>query len=199
MKRLILASSSPRRIEILKNLGLEFEVIPSNFEESLVDDQPQRLVCKLAESKAKDVISKAPSDSIIIAADTVVVKDKRIFGKPKSQNEAYEMLRELSGSSHKVVTGICIVDNINELEVADYEETTVYFKELSDDEIWNYIKTGEPIDKAGAYGIQSLGGLFVKKIDGCYFNVMGLPVYKLYTMMGELGINILTEVVKNGK
>lgn len=199
MKRLILASSSSRRIEILKNLGLEFEVIPSNFEESLVDDQPQRLVCKLAESKAKDVISKVPSDSIIIAADTVVVKDKRIFGKPKSQNEAYEMLRELSGSSHKVVTGICIVDNINELEVADYEETTVYFKELSDDEIWNYIKTGEPIDKAGAYGIQSLGGLFVKKIDGCYFNVMGLPVYKLYTMMGELGINILTEVVKNGK
>lgn len=199
MKEIILASSSPRRIEILKNLNLDFKVIPSNFEETFLDIPPSELVCYLARNKALEVRSRINSDNIIIAADTVVFKDGIIIGKPKSRDEAFKILNQLSGSKHNVVTGICVVFGKEAAIFEDFEDTEVYFKDLSDEEINDYINTGEPMDKAGGYGIQGLGGMFVKKIIGCYFNVVGLPIYKLNLMLRDLGVNILKKEVQYGK
>lgn len=195
MKKLVLASSSPRRAEILKNLGVQFDIIPSDIEERFTETKPHDIAKNLAFIKAKDVASKVERDRIIIGADTIVCKDDIVLGKPVSKDDAFHMLKELSGSIHKVVTGICVINNMNSTVYQDYEETIVCFKNLSDEEIWHYIHTGEPLDKAGAYGIQGLGGLFVKKIDGCYFNVVGLPIYKLYVLLGEMGINLLIKEV----
>lgn len=193
MNNFILASSSPRRIEILKTLNMKFDVIPSNYEEVIVQKSPYELVCEFARAKASDVASTAPSNSIIIAADTIVFKDDEILGKPKSKYDAYRMLKKLSGSKHSVLTGICIIDTNSDEILVDYEETVVYFKELEDYEINSYIDTNEPLDKAGAYGIQGLGSVFVKKIDGCYFNVVGLPVFKLNVLLGKMGVNLLVK------
>jgi septum formation protein len=199
MKSFILASSSPRRIEILKNLNLEFHVVPSEYEEKIENNiSPEKTVMHLAKNKAIDVYYKVGKNKIIIAADTVVYCDNKILGKPGNQEEAYAMLKGLSNKEHKVLTGICIVNGNLDSIVEDFEETIVEFKDLSESEIINYIRTGEPMDKAGAYGIQGYGGLFVKKIHGCYFNVVGLPVHKLYTMMGKLGVNLLSKDVQNG-
>lgn len=195
MEKIILASSSPRRMEILKNLGLEFEVIPSNYEEVIVNKSPVELVCYLAENKALEVASRLENGNIIIAADTMVFINNTLLGKPHTEEAAYTMLKSLSGKEHQVITGLCILSkNLNKTYI-DYEVTNVYFKELSDEEIWNYIHTGEPLDKAGAYGIQGFGGLFVKRIEGCYFNVVGLPINKLYIGLGEMGVNLLARDV----
>jgi septum formation protein len=199
MKKIILASSSPRRAEILKNLNLDFEVVPSNFEESILNMPPSALVCHLAHCKAVEVASRVEKDSIIIAADTVVYKDGTIIGKPKSRDEAFRILNLLSGSQHNVITGLCVVQNSDNIILEDHEDTEVYFRDLSEIEINDYIDTGEPVDKAGGYGIQGLGGVFVKKINGCYFNVVGLPVYKLGLILRDLGVNILKKEVQYGK
>lgn len=195
MNDFILASSSPRRIEILKTLNLSFDVIPSNYEEIITKKSPNELVCEFARAKAMDVAIRAPKDKLVIAADTIVFKDDEILGKPKSKNDAFRMLKKLSGSSHSVLTGICILDTNSNTMLEDYEETIVYFKDLSDDEINTYIDSKEPLDKAGAYGIQGLGSIFVKKIDGCYFNVVGLPVFKLNILLGKMGVNLLEKGV----
>ena len=195
MNQFVLASSSPRRAEILKGLKIDFDVIASNVEEKFTKNIPCEIVNDLALSKAKDVSSKVGRKKIIIAADTIVYRDGVILGKPASRDDAYNMLKMLSGSSHKVMTGLCIIDNRYDKIYQEHEETTVYFKELSDIEIWNYIDTGEPMDKAGSYGIQGFGGLFVEKIDGCYFNVVGLPIHKFYLMMGKIGVNLLVREV----
>lgn len=192
MGRFVLASGSPRRIEMLKNLKVDFEVIPSDFNEVITEGSPYDLVCEFALHKAKDVEKKVDADKIIIAADTIVYKDGMILGKPKSKDDAFEMLSKLSGSCHKVITGLCLIDRKTGKICKDYEETKVFFKQLSRDEIERYINTGEPLDKAGAYGIQGFGGLFVKKIEGCYFNVVGLPIHKLYLILGRMGVNLLT-------
>jgi septum formation protein len=141
------------------------------------------------------VAARVPVDKIVIAADTIVYKGQEILGKPKSEMDAYQMLKKLSGCSHKVITGVCLIDNNTNASYEDYEETKVFFKKLSDEEIRGYIKSGEPLDKAGAYGIQGLGGIFVKKIEGCYFNVVGLPVYKLNNLLGKMGVNLLVKGV----
>lgn len=196
MKKYVLASSSPRRVEILNNLNLNFETIPSDYEEHINSNlEPDRIVCELAKHKAVDVYSKTDKKSVIIAADTIVYCDGEIFGKPKNYEEAYTMLKKLSGRKHKVLTGICIINENLDSIIQDFEETIVEFKTLSESEILNYISTQEPMDKAGAYGIQGLGGLFVKRIEGCYFNVMGFPVHKFYIMMGKLGVNLLLKDV----
>jgi septum formation protein len=195
MNNLVLASSSPRRADILRNLGVHFDIIPSDIEEIFTDNKPKDIAKNLAFIKAKDVAARVERDKIILGADTIVCKDDVLLGKPLSKDNAFTMLKELSGSIHKVITGICVIDNRDGTIHQDYEETTVYFKNLTDEEIWHYIHTGEPLDKAGAYGIQGLGGLFVKKIDGCYFNVVGLPVYKLYSLLGKMGVNLLVKEV----
>lgn len=191
MSRFILASSSPRRVEILNILGVKFDVIPSSYEEVITGKSPQKLVTEFARAKALDVASGSTKNKIVIAADTIVFKDDEILGKPNSRTDAFRMLKKLSGSYHSVITGICIIDtNSNEI-LEDYEETIVYFKELSDGEINKYIDSKEPLDKAGAYGIQGLGSIFVKKIDGCYFNVVGLPIFKLNVLLGKMGVDLL--------
>lgn len=195
MEKIILASSSPRRMEILKNLRVEFDVIPSNYEEVLVNKLPEELVCYLAKNKALEVSSRVTSEKIILAADTMVFIDNMTLGKPHTDIAAYNMLKSLSGRKHDVITGICLLSKSLNKTYLDYEVTNVFFRELSDEEIWNYIGTGEPLDKAGAYGIQGLGGLFVKRIEGCYFNVVGLPIYKLYDGFREMGVNLLARDV----
>lgn len=191
MRNIILASSSPRRIEILNNLGVNFEIMPSNYEEIIDNKPPEELVKFLAYNKALEVAKRINSDSIIVAADTMVFSNNRMLGKPKTTDEAYMMLKSLSGKAHDVMTGICLISQSEDKQYLDYEVTRVYFKDLSEEEIHNYIASKEPLDKAGAYGIQGLGGFFVKRIEGCYFNVMGLPVYKLYNGFREMGVNLL--------
>ncbi|SCY15977.1 Maf family protein [Alkaliphilus peptidifermentans] len=185
MKKIILASNSPRRKELLLNLGLEFQVVVSNFDESLINcANPIELAEKIAYQKALSVRRNVLDDAIIIAADTIVFHDK-LMGKPISEKDAYNMLRELSGKCHKVITAFSLLCSSSNIEIVEHEITKVYFKELSDEEIWSYISTGEFMDKAGAYGIQGKAALFVSRIEGDYFNVVGLPLYKLNQAMNK--------------
>lgn len=176
MKRLILASGSPRRKELLQQANLSFEVKVSSIEETFdPNESPEKIAMNLALQKAKDVL-KDESDAIVIGADTIVVLKNNILGKPKNEADAYEMLSSLSGQTHHVVTGVAICSAHK--EKVFYEKTSVTFWELSSQEIEQYIESKDPMDKAGAYGIQTLGALFVKKIDGDYFSVVGLPLAK---------------------
>ncbi len=181
-KRILLASASPRRAEILTKMGFrEFDIIPAEIDESIIACAPDEYVLSLAKQKAMHVAKSY--EGIIIAADTIVALGNEILGKPKDEFDAKNMLEKLSGKKHSVFTGICVIDTMTSKTICDYEKTNVYFKELSDNEINDYIKTGEPMDKAGAYGIQGSACIFVTRIDGCYYNVMGLPAAKLYSIL----------------
>ncbi|OZM57860.1 septum formation inhibitor Maf [Lottiidibacillus patelloidae] len=174
MKKLILASGSPRRKELLEQVNLTFEIIVSDIEEVMNEkDTPANIVQSLAQQKAKDVFSKN-KDCVVIGADTIVAIGDRRLGKPKSKEEAVEMLQLLSGNTHSVFTGVAI--ETLEKSITFYEETKVMFWNLTKKDIDTYIQSGEPFDKAGAYGIQGFGAMLVKKIDGDYFNVVGLPI-----------------------
>lgn len=188
---IILASQSPRRRELLGRIGLtDFAVIPARGEEDMSAHlTPDKLVEALASAKAREVGAAASADDVVIAADTVVTLDGKVLGKPHSEAEAFEMLRTLSGNTHQVYTGVAVLRG-ERLEVA-HEVTSVTFRPLTDGEIRNYIATGEPMDKAGAYGIQERGALLVEGIRGDYFNVMGLPVCKLGQMLRTFGIETL--------
>lgn len=189
--RLILASASPRRQELLKSLGIPFEVVISNVQEELETTlPPHELVETLALLKA-DSVAKKIKEGLIIGADTIVVLDGRILGKPTSKDEAKEMLRSLSGREHLVFSGIALVNGETGERQTAHEITRIWFKQLNEDEIENYIVCGESFDKAGAYGIQGKGGLLVNKIEGCYFNVVGLPLHRLYLLLMERGISLL--------
>lgn len=176
----ILASKSPRRREILENIGVDFEIIVSDADETSDISDPAALTEELSRRKGravKDMLiseERLPLESVIISADTVVVCDKEILGKPRDRDDAYRMLRMLSGRSHDVVSGITLI--CGEKEASAHSLTRVYFKELSDAEIYKYIDSGEPFDKAGAYAVQGLAALFVERIEGCYFGVVGLSV-----------------------
>lgn len=185
MKNLILASSSPRRKELLKNLGISFEVSSSTIEE-VIDPSlsPEEAVMSLAAQKAEDVAQHYP-DSYVVGADTVVTKDSVILGKPVNADDAASMLRRLSDSTHSVLTGVAIVTG--EKTNTFFVQTEVTFWPLTEIEIQDYIKSGEPFDKAGSYGIQGLGALFVKEIEGDYFSVVGLPVSTLIRELKKLG------------
>jgi len=173
---LILASKSPRRKHLLEQAGLKFSIIPSDFDESsMAMSDPASYVRKLAEFKALDISQKHP-DSWVIGADTIVLIDNQILGKPGSNDEAREMLKRLSGKSHQVLTGYCICCGQKKQLFSETVKTVVYFKKLRLEEIDWYIETGEPLDKAGAYAIQGLGSSLVRSIEGSYTNVVGLPV-----------------------
>ncbi len=178
--KLVLASASPRRRELLENIGLKFEIMADNSDEEFVEnEQPFDTVKRLAKQKALNVAGRVQSDAIIIGADTVVSIDGKILGKPKDETEAEEMLSLLSGRRHTVFTGIAVIEKSSSRIVSDFEATNVKFRKLSREEIKEYVKSGEPMDKAGAYGIQNLGALLIEGIDGDYFNVVGLPLCKL--------------------
>lgn len=175
---MILASQSPRRRELLSLITEDFRIIPAKGEEILPENiSPENAVLTLSEKKADEIFAEH-KDELILAADTIVAIDGKILGKPRDENDAFSMLKTLSGRAHEVFTGVCAVFPNGEKE-RFFEETKVLFYPLSDEEIKAYIKTGEPMDKAGAYGIQGKGALLVKRIDGDYYNVMGLPVAKL--------------------
>ncbi|NLV16719.1 MAG: septum formation inhibitor Maf [Syntrophomonadaceae bacterium] len=191
MDRFILASASPRRRLLMENLGLVFQVIPPAIEENWdFNDLPPDLVMRLARDKARSV-SLEHEKATILAADTIVVKDGHILGKPHNFHEACNMLSQLSGSEHVVITGICLLNRASDLELVEYETTKVFFRELSSQEIVRYVSSGEPFDKAGGYGIQGRGALLVSGIEGCYYNVVGLPLAKLQTMLKSVGISLL--------
>ena len=171
---LILASKSPRRIELLKLAGFNYEIIPATADEKIDSSfTPCETVVALASQKAAEISEKHPGDTVI-GADTIVVYNGEIMGKPADADDAFRMLKKLSGNIHSVYTGVCI--RCGDKQHTFFEETMVEFYPLSDEEIVGYIKTGEPMDKAGAYGIQEKGSLLVKRIDGDYFNVVGLPL-----------------------
>jgi len=190
MKKLILASSSPRRAEVLRNAGIEFEVRPMAIDETRRPGEPTSdYVRRLALEKARAAANAEPSagDFIVIGADTVVVNRGEILLKPASPDDARRMLRQLSGGVHEVHTGLAVIHIPQRLERVIEEVTRVHFAKLSDEEIGAYIETGEPFDKAGAYGIQSIGGRYVTRVEGCYFNVMGMPLGRLWATLQELG------------
>lgn len=184
----ILASSSPRRFELLRQVGLPFQSIVPSVDESTDKTDPFAIVSELSARKAAAVAKNNPI-SVVIAADTVVTVDGKILGKPHSEAEAAEMLRSLSGRSHFVFTGVTVICD-GRIETAICR-TEVFFKDLSEEMIRAYLRTGEPFDKAGGYGIQGKGAVLVDRIDGDYSNVVGLPLSLLYEMLKEFGIHVL--------
>lgn len=188
---IILASGSPRRRELMEMLGVKnLQIIPAQGEEALCDGMTaEETVAALSLEKAREVAAKCEEGALVIAADTVVELDGDILGKPKSEDDAHRMLGLLSGRTHRVYTGISILLGGNLSSAV--ERTDVTFRELADREISGYVATGEPMDKAGAYGAQGLASLFVEGIRGDFFNVMGLPLCRLGTMLNELGVNLI--------
>ena len=188
--KIVLASSSPRRRELLSAAGVgEFEICPAMGEETAPEGlAPDELVKHLSRQKAVEVAAKQ-SDAVVIAADTIVWSGSRALGKPHDKSEAFAMLSELSGKIHEVYTGVTVI--CGEKLISEAECTRVHFRELSVDEINAYIATGEPMDKAGAYGIQGRASLMVEKIDGDYFNVVGLPLCRLGAMLKTIGVRLL--------
>ena len=190
MNKVILASSSPRRAEVLRNAGIEFEVRPADINETRHPGEPASgYVQRLALEKARAAVNTETSadNFIAIGADTVVVNGGEILLKPNSPDDARRMLRQLSGAVHEVHTGLAAIRMPQKIERVIEEVTSVHFAKLSDAEIDAYIATGEPFDKAGAYGIQSLGGRYVTRVEGCYFNVMGMPLARLWATLKEFG------------
>lgn len=174
MRHIILASASPRRKEILQLADLDFDIMPSNAEEITTKTAPQEVVMELASIKAKDIYEQSDKQSMIVGADTVVAYQGQILGKPSDKEDAKRMLSMLSGQTHEVYTGVCVIED-GEVKTF-YEETKVMFYDISEDEIDHYIQTGEPMDKAGSYGIQGKAAVFIKGIEGDYYNVVGFPI-----------------------
>jgi septum formation protein len=188
MPRWILASASPRRQELLRLLLPEFGAVPSEVDESIkTAETPLALVQRLATEKAKAVQPLYP-EAAILSADTIVVCNGEMLGKPLSPQNARRMLGKLSGHTHQVLTGVCLLHG--ELQHVEVCSTHVLFSVLSENEIEWYVKSGEPLDKAGAYAIQGTGARFIERIDGCYFNVMGLPVSLVYRLLKKLGYEL---------
>lgn len=194
--RIVLASGSPRRKELLFGIIPEFDIIVSDADEESIPKtlEPPLYVKELAMLKAAATAKTVAEDKscIVIGADTVVALDGKILGKPQSESDAFNMLKSLSGRKHEVYTGYCVMRLSDCKLLSKSEKTEVFFKDITDEKIKSYIKTGEPMDKAGAYGIQGLGGLFINKINGDYNNVVGLPVSALYdTLEEEFDIRLL--------
>ena len=189
--KIILASQSPRRKELLERMGIrDFETISPNVDESAFHGlPPEELVRRLSAEKAAAVAGRAGEDAIVIAADTVVALEGAVLGKPADELDAFKMLSALSGVRHQVYTGVTVCRG-GEKQTA-HEVTDVTFRELSEEEIEHYIATGEPMDKAGAYGIQGYGALLIQGISGDYYNVMGLPVCRLSGMLARFGVDCL--------
>lgn len=191
MKELILASQSPRRKMLLEQVGVPFTVLSSDADETIdTNAEPAEIVQMLAARKAEQVARRLSGNpnAVVLAADTVVVLQNQVLGKPKDRNDAFNMLQKLQNKWHDVMTGIVLVDISTGERLTHVETTRVRVRPLTSCAIWNYIDTGEPLDKAGAYGIQGLGALLVEKLEGCYFNVVGLPIYRVSVMLARVGI-----------
>ena len=192
--KIILASASPRRKELLEQVGAEFEIIPAVGEEIITDSRPQQAVLGLSAQKAAEVAAKVQGDAIVIGADTVVAFGDKILGKPKDEMDAEQMLSMLSGNTHSVYTGVSIVvkQSGQSRAYSFYEETEVTMYPLSKQQILSYIRTGEPMDKAGSYGIQGRGAVFIEKIQGDYNNVVGLPIARVFRTIEEAcGLSVM--------
>lgn len=186
---LILASASPRRRELLSRFGVPFLIDPADGPEiPPADTDPAGTVMALSEAKARHTALRHPED-LVIGADTVVELEGEILGKPRDEEDAFRMLRALSGREHRVYTGVALVRG--ETSLTEAEMTRVFFRSMTDREIRAYIATGEPMDKAGAYGYQGVAGLFVERIDGDYFNVVGLPLCRLGHMLETMGVALI--------
>lgn len=184
-KRLVLASQSPRRAQLLRLIGLEFEIRNSEVgENGTAPSEPVEHVLTLSRRKAERVASHE-NNALVVGADTVVVIDGEILGKPEDETHAFWMLRRLSGEMHRVFTGFTLIEMPGGRSFSDYEVTEVHFRQLGDEEIWAYVRTGNPMDKAGAYGIQDESAVFADRIDGCFYNVVGFPLTKFYVQMRE--------------
>lgn len=190
-KRLVLASGSPRRQELLGRIGYSFEVMPCEKEEQIDTTVKPPIAAMTAAVHKAACVKDRVGEAVIIAADTLVVHSGRILVKPKDRDDAVKMLEQLSGEIHLVYTGVSVIDGYTDEVNTFFEETAVFFKELSPWEIEAYINTGEPLDKAGAYGIQEIGACFVRRIEGCYFNVVGLPVSHLCSVLSSMGLSPL--------
>ena len=186
MEKLILASASPRRAKLLQQIRIDFEQIVSGIEDERTETtDPGEHVLLLSKRKAKNVIRET-SERWILGADTIVVLDGCIMGKPCEGASAFHMLRRLNGRDHTVFTGLTLFDTHRERELSQYEATRVWIRHLSDGEIEDYVASSEPLGKAGGYAIQGLGATLVEKIEGCYYNVVGLPLVRLLTMMRDM-------------
>jgi len=210
--RMVLASASPRRKELLTGLGVPFLVFPSGVAEGNADDVPPEQAAHhalaLARRKAEDVARRLGAGelyvpggerSLVVGADTLVVLPDRVLGKPSSPEEAREMLRVLAGREHLVVTGVVVLDPGTGRSEGATEETRVFFRPLSEADIAAYVATGEPADKAGAYAVQGVGALLVERIEGDYFNVVGLPLGCLARLCGRFGLDLLAEAARRGR
>ncbi len=186
---IVLASQSPRRQELLRQVGVSFRVIPSNVDEQVTHPmRPGEMVEHLARSKAREVAGRVPG-ALVIGADTIVVVDGEVLGKPGDREEAAAMLRRLSGREHQVMTGVAVIHG--ERELVAHEVTTVRFSPLTEDQIRRYVESGEPMDKAGAYGIQGRAAALIHSIEGDYFNVVGLPLNRTVQMLAQFGVHVL--------
>lgn len=205
MSQIILASQSPRRKELLEQIGLEFEICPAKGEEIITKSIPEEVVMELSKQKAEEIAAMVssytdehkdittPSDILVIGADTVVAYDGKILGKPVDEADAKRMLSMLSGNTHSVFTGVTLVliDKSGRAgELVFFEKTDVKMHKMTEQEIERYIATGEPMDKAGSYGIQGKGAIYIEKIDGDYNNVVGLPITRIYQELKKIGIDI---------
>jgi septum formation protein len=190
--KIVLASSSTRRAEILRAAGFDFEIVPADVNESLLpNESAEKMVNRLALAKVRTVASRCQprEPEIILGADTVVLLGDQILGKPGSPKRAREMLLGLRGRDHCVITGVAALALPSQDSLAGVETTRVWFAQMTDAEIDTYVATGEPLDKAGAYAIQGLASRFILRIEGCYFNVVGLPIAKVSEMLRQLGYN----------
>jgi len=180
-KRIVLASGSPRRKELLMRMGLSFDLMPCDVEE-VYDDSllPIEVAEYLAKLKAKTA-NQMISSSVVIGSDTIVSVNGNILGKPKDKDDAYKMIKKLNDNWHEVITGICIYDN--DKYILDHEVTRVHFVKMTDDEILGYVNTDEPYDKAGAYGVQGIAGMYIDTIEGDFYNIMGFPMAKVRNML----------------
>ncbi len=193
MPPIILASASPRRREILEQLGLDFKVVVRDVDENIEEPISSHRLVELLSKRKAEKVSRELGYGLVLGSDTVVVWRDIIMGKPKDREEAIMMLNRLQGDRHVVYSGLTVIDSETGRYNTTYEKTTVFFRPALLSEIECYVDSGEPMDKAGAYAIQGLGSVFVAGIEGCYFNVVGLPVAKLFLMLKDFGINILSK------
>jgi septum formation protein len=191
MRKIVLASASPRRASLLESVGLEFEVVVSRSEETNHPEMPPtRLVVDNALNKAREVAARVAPESVVIGADTIVYLDGKVLGKPKSMADARRMLSTLSGRTHQVFTGLAVVSRSDDKELTGVEVTDVTFRKLGDSELDDYLRAVSPMDRAGAYTVDGVGSLLVERFEGCFYNVLGLPMVALDRLLGEFSVNL---------
>lgn len=190
LPKIVLASSSPRRVKLLKQLGVPFEVMEPDGVHEEDDGVPEEVVLRNAQAKVDHVASKL-DDGIVVGADTIVVLGDAIIGKAMNDQEATEMLGALQGRSHRVLTGLAVVDASSKRMETDVVETHVTFRSLSEEEVARYVATGEPLGKAGGYAVQGIGAVIVEEVHGCFYNVVGLPLYRLNMLLEKFGVILL--------